>query len=223
MDNKQLEVKDNVMNENAVGMDAILASDTKYSLKKKKMFRSVVASAISLVVITVVLFSSRSLAYFSDNVGSEGNMISAGHLDIEMKDVNSESVTVQTAPIKVMPSVTVSKSVTIKNSGSVPVYLRVKVEKKVNDETGLSDGWENKISCNINNEHWTLKDGYYYYNHALKAGETTQALFSEVKFAASMGNEFVNKEIRLVVTSQATQTYNNGNNVFDAVGWPAEQ
>ena len=40
MDNKQLEVNDNVMNENAVGMDAILASDTKYSLKKKKMFRS---------------------------------------------------------------------------------------------------------------------------------------------------------------------------------------
>ena len=198
---------------------------TVFTVLRKKAFRRVAVSAVSLAVVTTVLYSARSLAYFTDTSASKGNRIEAGIVNIdlvEMMDDGNGGLTSYTDPVQVLPSATVSKVVSVKNTGDLPVYIRIKLEKTVNDESGLPANWQDKISCNLNLTDWTLLDGYYYYNRALEAGQTTEPLFSEVTFAASMGNEFVNKTLQFTVTSQATQVYENGGNALDAVGWPAE-
>ena len=72
-----------------------------------------------------------------------------------------------------------------------------------------------------NDAGWTEQDGYYYYNRALRPGETTEPLFTTVTFAETMGNEYQNSTAAIDVTADAVQTANNGETALDAVGWPA--
>ena len=70
---------------------------------------------------------------------------------------------------------------------------------------------------------WTLENGWWYYNTAVKAGETTDPLFDTVAFSGpEMGNEYQNCTVEILVTAQAVQQANNGNTVIDAVGWLEE-
>ena len=54
----------------------------------------------------------------------------------------------------------------------------------------------------------------------LETGASTDALFEEVLFATSMGNEYQNCETEILVTAQAVQFVNNGATVEEAAGWP---
>ena len=67
--------------------------------------------------------------------------------------------------------------------------------------------------------HWTEKDGYYYYTKPLKPGEVTAPIFTAVTFNADMGNEYQNATATVDVFAQAVQTANNGATVMDAQGW----
>ena len=225
MEYQPFEIKDPSLNPAETSAETALSPSGKLLALKKKNSRRMIVSAIALVVVTVVIFSTTSLAYFSDQVDSHGNVIASGNVEIAlvetMDDGNGGTVT-YTDPVRVMPATTVSQAVSVKNAGSLPVYVRVKLEKTVDDAAGMSAGWESKISCNINQTDWTLKDGYYYCNRPLQVGETTPPLFEEILFAASMGNEFVNKTVRFVVTSQATQADANGSIAWEAMGWPEE-
>ncbi len=193
---------------------------------RKKTIQRVLASVISFVVITVVILSSQSLAYFTDDVNTGANTILSGNVNIDLLDQMDDGaggLTFYTDPINPYPATTVSRVVTVKNTGKLPVYIRVKLDQTVNDESGLPADWKRLISCNLNLTDWTLRDGYYYYNRALEPGEAAKPLFDKVAFAPSMGNEFVNKSVQFSITAQATQAYENGTSPLDAVGWPAEQ
>lgn len=73
----------------------------------------------------------------------------------------------------------------------------------------------------VDRTNWTAgNDGYYYYHSALKPGETTAPIFSEVTFNADMGNEYQNATATVDVVAQAVQMANNGKTVMEAVGWP---
>ena len=224
MDNSKEFVMNNTTDE-AVLNSSELAKMAKQ--KKKTLLRSLV-SGIAFIVVTVILFSAQSLAYFTDQSNSEKNRLAAGTVDInliEMMDDGQGGQVTYTDPEAIMPATSVSKIVTVKNMGNLPVYVRIKIDKVISNENELPDGlkstWKNLISCNFNTTEWTYKDGYYYYNEALRAGETTEALFDRVAFAASMGNEFINKTISFSVISEATQADGNGTDVFTASGWPA--
>lgn len=197
---------------------------TRLAARRKKNIARITVFVLALVVVTVIVFSSQSLAYFTDMANSFDNRISAGNVGIDIMDMMSDGQggpVLYTDPIKVMPASSVSKVVAVKNSGSLAVYVRISLKKTVNDPTDLAVGWEDKISCNINSADWQLVDGYYYYTKALRPGQTTTPLFDEVSFAASMGNEFVNKSVVFTVTAQAVQAGNNGTGAPDAAGWPS--
>ena len=80
----------------------------------------------------------------------------------------------------------------------------------------------NLIKLGLNTTAWTLgTDGYYYYNKALKPGETTAPILSSVTFEPTMGNEYQNAAATVDISAQAVQTANNGTSALTASGWPA--
>ena len=54
----------------------------------------------------------------------------------------------------------------------------------------------------------------------LAKGDTTEALFEQVTFAKTMGNAFQKSTVKFSLFVQAVQTANNGNEVWEADGWP---
>ena len=68
---------------------------------------------------------------------------------------------------------------------------------------------------------WTQQDGWWYYNTAIKSGETTKPLFEEVVFSGPyMDNKYQLCKVVIDVTAQAVQQANNGATVWEALGWP---
>ena len=57
----------------------------------------------------------------------------------------------------------------------------------------------------------------------LTPGNTTEYLFSSVKFSESMDNMYQYSKAIIEVTAQATQVANNGDSVLEAAGWPKSE
>ena len=208
-------------------MEQNLSPEAKVAIErmkaKRRLFTRSIISVIALIVITVILFSAQTVAYFSDKVKTNEVAITAGNLDIELFEMmeSGNGQVVYQDPLRVMPATAVSKIVTVKNTGSLPVYVRIRIDKKIETANEVPDDWKHLIECDFNTSDWTFKDGYYYYNEALASGEVTEPLFQTVLFSAKMGNEFTNSTIYLVVTSEATQANGTGDSALTAVGWPA--
>ena len=214
-------------------MDQTMQSN--YVRQKKKSFRNSIISIAALTFVTVAIFSAQTYAYFTDNTASNNNRIVSGNLDIEpieMQDTQQGQIA-YVNPVSIMPATDVSKIVSVQNSGSLPVYIRIKIEKSINKPANeIPADWEDLISCNFKLDNvdtpdkieglWTYHDGYYYYNNTLAAGSTTSPLFDTVSFSPAMGNEFTNSEIRFTVICQATQANGNSDSPLTAWGWPSE-
>ena len=189
--------------------------------------KKLIVCVIAFIVTTVIIFSAQTVAYYSDSV--EGNIISitgsnlSGELiEITYPSDGSEPIVGHT-PIKIIPGLTVKKSVTVKNTGDLSMYLRLTVDKEFNlsAENAGKDVDPSLVDLKINTEYWELRDGFYYYKHPVSEGMSTEPLFTEVNFSSKMGNTYTNSTITLRIKAYATQADNNGATVFDAQGWPA--
>ena len=216
-------------------MDQI-TEKSKLNRQKKKSLRNSIFSMVAFVFITVLIFSAQTYAYFTDNSQSEKNRIASGTLEVELIEMQNtdQGQIAYVNPVEIMPGTEVSKIVKVQNTGSLPMYVRIKIEKSINKpENELPDGWRDLIECNFNLDDestvgvkeglWTYRDGYYYYNEPLKPGKTTVPLFDAVSFSADMGNEFTNSTILFTVSCQATQANGNADTAMDAIGWPPEE
>lgn len=203
--------------------------------QKKKSLRNSLFSMVAFAFVTIIFFSAQTYAYFTDGIDSQQNKIASGTLDVELIEMR-QSGTGETAyvnPVEIMPATEVSKIVKVKNTGTLPVYIRIRIEKDINkQESELPENWESLITCDFNLDNiatdakeglWTYLDGYYYYNEALEAGKTTVPLFEHVFFSADMGNEFTNSEIFFTVRCEAAQVNGNADSPMEATGWPVEQ
>lgn len=82
-------------------------------------------------------------------------------------------------PAKVACAVT--ESYQVKNTGDVEVYMRAAVVMTWKAEDNSGNVYGQKPACTLNGigAKWTLgSDGYYYYTEPIKAGESTNALFT---------------------------------------------
>ena len=113
----------------------------------------------------------------------------------------------------------VIKIAEVKNTGKGDAWVRVKIEKAI-QLAGDGEVDLGLVKLDIDTTHWTAKDGYYYYNVALKAGEVTAPIFTKVTFDANMGNAYQNATATVDVTAQAVQAANNGKTITEAAGWP---
>lgn len=178
--------------------------------------------AISVIVICLSLCIGGSYAYYTANATAR-NVITTGGIQIELNEKNADGSSYDvTKPKQVMPGSVVEKAVTVVNTGENPVWVRIAVEKAfaLADETeGTID--LSLIELDLDTENWTEKDGFYYYNRPLQAGEETTPLFTTVTFNKAMSNLYQSCTGAVTVCGQAVQYANNGTAVLDAAGWPA--
>ena len=192
-------------------------------MKKKLLY-------IAAILICLSLITGGTFAYFtaSDtvrNVITTGNITGTVHV-VEQQLVNGTLQPYPNQPIQVMPSTTVSKIVSVKSDGS-PVWVRMSYTVTVYDTQGKemevpADELAKVVVIESDTANWTCKDGWWYYNTAIKSGETTKPLFEEVEFSGPhMDNKYQLCTVVVDVTAQAVQQANNGTTVLEALGWPA--
>ena len=190
------------------------------------MKKKIAIGAVLVLCLSMLIYST--IAYFN-TADTARNVITAGDIKIELQETairDGEEILFEQSQERfdVMPGQDVSKIVRVKNTGSNPAYIRVEVQKAIAlaaDAQGDVD--LELVSLDFDSEKWTLRnDGYYYYNEPLAPGETTAALFKNVKFDTKMGNMYQGSTATIKVSAQATQVKNNGDNAIDAKGWPAD-
>lgn len=185
----------------------------------------------ALVTICLAVAVSGTLAYFTAE-DTAHNVITSGGVNIEvvekMKDEGGAELDFPADGVKgVMPGTEVSKIVSVKNTGENEAWIRVQVEATIKAADGSAlpldiEGVGPVMTYTVDDS-WTRgRDGYYYYNEPVAADESTAILFDAVAFAPEMGNEYQNCTANIVISAQAVQTANNGGNVYEANGWPAE-
>ena len=174
---------------------------------------------LSVLVICVATLAAGTLAYFTSE-GTAHNVITTGGVDITLQEWADEGKKTPFEDLTgIMPGTTVTKIAEIKNTGASEAWVRVKVEKNIQLK-GEGEVNPDLVELALDTANWTEKDGYYYYNKALKPGEVTAPIFSAVTFNASMGNEYQNATATVDVYAQAVQTANNGATALEAQGWP---
>lgn len=190
------------------------------------MKKKIAIGAVLVLCLSMLIYST--IAYFN-TADTARNVITAGDIKIELQETairDGEEILFEQSQerFNVMPGQDVSKIVRVKNTGSNPAYIRVEVQKAIAlaaDSHGDVD--LDLISLDFASEKWTLgNDGFYYYDQPLAPGETTAALFRNVKFDTGMGNMYQGSTATIKVSAQATQVKNNGTDVFTAAGWPAD-
>ena len=177
----------------------------------------------ALVIAIVATIASGTLAFFAAEETAH-NVITTGKIDVDLKEeTDGGEPWPEDGFDNIEPGDDVTKKVYGENNGTVDFYLRVKVIKTITDKNGKTDTLNfDNITIDINTTDWTEKDGYYYYNKALKPGEKSVPLFTTVSFGDDLNNDYMEAEIVIDVTMQAVQAKNNGDSPFTATGWPEE-
>lgn len=177
---------------------------------------------IALVAIIFTFTTQSTLAYYS-TVGKATNVVTSGNIKFKIHERTDQGNEFPEEGVYILPGDIVSKEVTIESICNHPFYLRVKIVYGVNSEE-LSA--EDCFKLKINEEHWQLVDGWYYYKGIVEPGETTPHVFSHVEIVGSkVDNSYIGKTLTLTVNAQAVQSENNpinGNNTYEASGWPKE-
>lgn len=188
------------------------------------MFNKIKAkfAVVALVAIAITFLSQGTLAYYS-TVGKATNVVTSGNIQFIIHEKTDAGTEFPKEGVYIVPGDIVSKKVSIENDCEHPFYLRVKMVYGVNSEELTA---EDCFKLNINEEHWELHDGWYYYKGIVNPGETTPDVFSHVEMVgAKIDNSYIGKTLTLTVNAQAVQSENNpitDGNTYTASGWPAE-
>ena len=178
---------------------------------KKKLF------AVFLLIVVISVAAGGTYAYFTAE-STARNVITTGNLSLAIVETTDGGKPFPADGVSVMPGDVVNKTVVIKNTGTHPMYLRVQVEKSVDDERLDADNCLSIVD--LNETDWTYSNGYYYYNTVLEAGEKTEPLFTKVHIVGELvDNAYLGKNFDLTVSAYAVQSENNGSSVWTAAGW----
>ena len=176
-----------------------------------------IIALIACIAAALSLLSDTTLAYYSvTDIAT--NVITSGSISVAVHETTKDGSAFPTGGVAILPGDTVSKIVRFENTGTAPLYLRVKLEKGVK---GSALSAESCVSIDLNENNWTYLDGFYYYNTPLNPGHFTENMFTEVYFdGAAIGNDYIGKIFTLSITPYAVQSAHNGTSVFNAQGWP---
>ena len=189
-------------------------------MKHSKTKKRIVLLAALICIIAVV--ATGTLAYFTAEE-TVNNVITTGVLDMDLVEETTGGVPFP--PEKeggidgVMPGQVVDKVAYIVNTGNVDFYARVKLTTicTVYGEEMSTEG----ITLDYNTTDWTEKDGWYYYNKVVKPGDETTPIIKTVTFDVSLGNEYMDAHVEVLVEAQSVQTKHNGESALEAAGWTA--
>ena len=189
---------------------------------KKKIL---IMCAVMIVISASFVFST--LAYFSDSSAQKFSLMASGTTKVELVDITypygSNLPVDPSAAIRILPGYEISKTVSARNTGTLPLYIRVKLESDIT-LADVARGREGEIdlslvSYDINEEYWVYYEGYYYYRSALTGGTEATPLMTKVMFDKEMGNLYKDSTITFKLRMEVVQANNNGAGAIDAIGW----
>ncbi len=188
------------------------------------MKRMLLVGALTAACLSVLAYGTA--AYFTAQDTAQ-NVITAGNIAVALKETALPADGGDPVPfedvIGVMPGTEVSKIVQVENTGDHPAYIRIRVDKALTLAQGQEDAIDlDLVGLDIDTAHWTEKDGYYYYNQPLAAGDITPPLFTQVSFSKEMDDRYQDGRAAITVLVSATQAENNGDTALQAAGWPVE-
>ena len=192
---------------------------------KKKVF------AASVFLLCLAIMAGTTMAYFTAS-DTAHNVITSGNVDIQLvekQDRNGTLVDYPDGPITgILPGESVSKIVTVRNTGTGDAWVRVRVEKTVElDRKFAPEGTAadpELMVLDFNDEDWTQIGQWHYYRKPLTFGKSTEPLFRKVTFAPEMDNPYQACTANVIVHAQAVQSKNNplpaGGDFSKIPGWP---
>lgn len=181
--------------------------------------KKVLIILIALCGLFLTLLSQEALAYYSV-IGEATSVITSGDIRCKIIEKMGEAEFPEEG-VYVMPGRIISKRVSVKNVGSNPFWLRVKLVNAIDDATLSAD----ILELDLNRTEWLDGgDGYYYYYRVLQPEEETEKLFTQVKIAGSADNSYLGKTLKLTVSAYAVQSeYNDASSPLKVAGWPADR
>ena len=203
---------------NAKAAERAAVEDKQAARLKSRSYRTSVIATLLFTLLIFVVFSAQTYAYFTDSAQSFNNSIQSGNLDVSIIPAGQSG---DVTSYSFAPGTVIEKKVKIDNTGSLPMYVRAKIDITI-DKAGLTNDQkaalvarilsEHLISFNINAENpdWILSGDYYYYKAALAADAEPVLLYSTVIFSPDMGNEYTNAKITITVNTEAVQSDFNG-------------
>ncbi len=174
------------------------------------------------MAIVMSFMGTSSYAYYQ-TLGKATNVVTSGDIQLIIHETTDQGTEFPKEGVYIMPGDIVSKRVTIESDCNHPFYLRVKMLYDVDSEELTS---EDCFKLNINEAHWELHDGWYYYKEIVEPGETTPYVFSHVEIVGNkVDKSYIGKTLSLTVRAQAVQSKNNtltDGKIYTASGWPKE-
>ena len=175
---------------------------------------------IALAAILVTVLTQPSLAFYT-TIGKATTVVTSGDVQLKIHEKTADGSDFPIEGVYIIPGDIVSKQVSVENICGHPFYLRVKL---ISGSTNQALSAEDCLKVDINTNHWTYLDGYYYFNRILEPGEVTPALFTQVEIVGSkVDQSHVGSTLSLTVNAYAVQSENNpADYPWDASGWPAD-
>ena len=186
---------------------------------KKKIF------SLAMVICCLSLIVGSTVAYVRTKTVATG-AITTGKIDITLNEkempvgLNSAQDGTDYAALHlgtVVPGDKLDWNITVTNEkDSATAFIRVKYIDEVANTENPRD-----VLKITENDFWTYKDGWYYYNEPVKGGETTEQLFEALEIELDLDNSVRGSDGTIMVYAQAVQYANNGESALEAQGWPA--
>lgn len=188
--------------------------------EKKKALRERIVILALIGILVVAIIGGSSMAQVTRKAETE-NIISSGEISVKLLNKTKNGDDMPELITHIVPGDTLDNVVSVKNTCQYDEYIRVSLDKVIYEtaeENSILD--DSKATFLLNEEDWTYneRDGYYYYNDVLKAGETSEVLYDGIFLSYSMGNEYKLAVMDVEITVEAVQSVNNGD-VFTAEGW----
>lgn len=173
--------------------------------KRNRLFKSIMMLILSVAVAGGAYMAYSSYAYYSDS-HDKVNKLSIG----ENTTVIQETFT---PPDHIVPGDTFTKKPVVKNTGTVPCYVRMFCELSNSDAAAFT-------TLDFNTTDWTEKqsDGYYYYKKILQPGASTTALFTTVKISDSIdASQLMDYQIIVYEESVQSGGFSNYTEAFASI------
>lgn len=188
--------------------------------EKKKALRERIVILALIGILVVAIIGGSSMAQVTRKAETE-NIISSGEISVKLLNKTKNGDDMPELITHIVSGDTLDNVVSVKNTCQYDEYIRVSLDKVIYEtaeENAILD--DSKATFLLNEEDWTYneRDGYYYYNDVLKAGETSEVLYDGIFLSYSMGNEYKLAVMDVEITVEAVQSVNNGD-VFTAEGW----
>lgn len=181
----------------------------------------------TLAVSLAVLGAAYTSAFFSTSIDTN-NLITFGNLGLQINETvldtsGRELVYTGEGRMKLDAGNHVSRIIRLENTGNEPMYVRASIEMTGTDMNGKPLVATGEVSdFALNEEDWSYKEGWYYYNKVLEPGAESEVLMTGVSFdIAEISERYCGGDFTLDVSAQGVQSKNNGDgNVLLVKGWP---